>query len=99
MELLTLATLQHLPTAALFVLDLTEGCGCSVQEQWRVRAELRATYPRTLWIDALSKADLLEEELDAAAEAGSAVDVPEEAAPADAVEAVRRACAQCLRVP
>ena len=37
MERLTLASLQHLPTAVLFVVDLTEGCGTSVGDQHAIR--------------------------------------------------------------
>ena len=37
MERLTLACLQHLPTAVLFVADLTGQCGTSVADQWRIR--------------------------------------------------------------
>ena len=37
MERLTLASLQHLPTAVLFVGDLTEGCGTSVGDQRAIR--------------------------------------------------------------
>lgn len=66
MERLTLACLQHLPTAVLFVADLTGQCGTSVADQWRIREELRQRFPGKPWVDVLSKADLLEEELDAA---------------------------------
>jgi hypothetical protein len=37
MERLTLACLQHLPTAVLFVADLTGECGTSVANQWQIR--------------------------------------------------------------
>ena len=37
MERLTLAAMQHLPTAVLFVMDLTGECGTSVAAQWRIR--------------------------------------------------------------
>jgi nucleolar GTP-binding protein len=37
MELLTLAALEHLPTSVLFVMDLTEECGTSLQDQWEIR--------------------------------------------------------------
>ncbi len=37
MERLTLACLQHLPTAVLFVADLTGQCGTSAADQWRIR--------------------------------------------------------------
>eukprot|EP00887_Chlorella_sp_A99_P004720 scaffold4.g4720.t1 len=64
MERLTLASLQHLPTAMLFVADLTAECGTSVADQ----EELKRRFPSKPWIDVFSKADLLEEELDEAAE-------------------------------
>lgn len=37
MERLTLACLQHLPTAVLFVADLTGECGTTVASQWAIR--------------------------------------------------------------
>ncbi len=37
MELLTLAALEHLPTSVLYVMDLTEECGTSLQDQWDIR--------------------------------------------------------------
>ena len=37
MERLTLACLEHLPTAVLFVADLTAECGTSVADQWEIR--------------------------------------------------------------
>lgn len=37
MERLTLASLQFLPTAVLFVADLTGECGTSVADQWEIR--------------------------------------------------------------
>lgn len=37
MERLTLAALAHLPTAAVFVADLTGSCGTSVADQWAIR--------------------------------------------------------------
>lgn len=70
MELLTVATLEHLPTAALFVMDLTEECGCSCQQQWEIRTELLSRFPHKSWIDVITKLDLLEEEIDAADELG-----------------------------
>ena len=88
MELLTLATLQHLPTAAIFVLDLTEECGCSIQEQWRIRTSLLQQFPEKLWIDVVSKADMLEAEVQAAAEAASAAAPGGATEPDSAVQAV-----------
>ncbi|KAG1665231.1 hypothetical protein FOA52_011419 [Chlamydomonas sp. UWO 241] len=57
MELLTLATLQHLPTTVLFVVDLTEECGTSVEDQWAIRCEIAARFPTKPWIDVFSKED------------------------------------------
>lgn len=37
MERLTLAALAYLPTAAVFVTDLTGDCGTSVADQWAIR--------------------------------------------------------------
>ena len=74
MERLTLACLQHLPTAVLFVTDLTGDCGTSVAHQWLIREELRARFPDKAWLDVLSKADLLQTvfaEADSRAVAGS----------------------------
>jgi GTP1/Obg family GTP-binding protein len=94
MELLTLATLEHLPTAALFVLDLTEECGCSVQQQWRIRAELLQRFPKKRWLDVVTKADMLEEELDHAQELGPHAAPADSAVPKDATQAVCiRSCA------
>eukprot|EP00891_Asterochloris_glomerata_P003705 jgi/Astpho2/3705/gw1.00060.28.1_t len=61
MERLTLASLQHLPTAVLFVVDLTEGCGTSVGDQRAIRRDLKRAFPYKLWLDIFSKADLLED--------------------------------------
>jgi len=57
MELLTFAALAHMPTAVVFVTDLTEECGCSLEEQAAVRKELRLRFPNKPWIDVASKAD------------------------------------------
>ena len=139
MERLTLAALAHLPTAAVFVADLTGTCGTSVADQWAVRwgrpprrpsrhtshqmqmrtghadcrmnsrqnarqamklspfvvskwrlchdrRSLRERFPGKLWLDVLSKADLLEEEFDAAADVdpAAALQAAEQAAGPDA---------------
>ena len=99
MEMLTLASLEHLPTAALFVFDLTEGCGCSVQQQWAIRAELLQRFPHKLWIDVVTKVDVLEEEIDAADEAGSERVPGLDAEPRDSVQAVRCPVSGCLTFP
>jgi len=59
MEKLTLASLKHLPTSVLFVMDLTGECGTSLLHQWKIREELRDRFPDKMWIDVFSKADLL----------------------------------------
>lgn len=64
MEKLTLACLEYLPTAVLFVVDLTGECGTSVQSQWAIRSDLKKKFPTKPWLDVFSKADLLEEEFD-----------------------------------
>jgi len=63
MEKLTLAVLEHLNSTAIFVVDLTEGCGTSLQEQWNLRKELRTRFPNKSWIDVMSKSDLLTPEM------------------------------------
>lgn len=40
MERLTLAALAYLPTAAVFVTDLTGDCGTSVADQWAIRCDM-----------------------------------------------------------
>ncbi len=46
MERLTLASLQHLPTAVLFVADLTGECGTTVADQWAIRWATCIIVPR-----------------------------------------------------
>ena len=61
MESLTIASLQHLPTAVVFVADLSGLSGddkSSVDDQCAVRKELRTRFPRRPWLDVVSKADL-----------------------------------------
>ena len=61
MEELTLAAMSHLPTAVVYVMDLSGGAGdrcSSVEDQLVLRRELRARFPRRPWIDVLSKSDL-----------------------------------------
>ncbi|EFJ11641.1 hypothetical protein SELMODRAFT_158629 [Selaginella moellendorffii] len=60
MEKLTLAALAYLPTAVLYVHDLTGECGTSVQDQFYIYKEIRGRFPSRPWIDVVSKADLLE---------------------------------------
>jgi nucleolar GTP-binding protein len=61
MEALTLAAMQHLPTAVMYVMDLSGGAGdkcSSVKDQLKLRREIRARFPRRPWIDVVSKYDL-----------------------------------------
>lgn len=61
MEALTLAAMQHLPTAVMYVMDLSGGAGdkcSSVEDQLLLRKEVRARFPRRPWIDVVSKVDL-----------------------------------------
>jgi nucleolar GTP-binding protein len=60
MEALTLASMQHLPTAVMFVLDLTGHSGAlsSIENQIQIRNDLRARFPKRPWVDVVSKADL-----------------------------------------
>ena len=61
MEALTLAAMQHLPTAVCYVMDLSGSAGdkcSSIQDQLLLRKEMRARFPRRPWIDIVSKYDL-----------------------------------------
>jgi nucleolar GTP-binding protein len=61
MEELTLAAMRHLPTAVMYVLDLSGAAGdkcSSVEDQLILRREMRARFPRRPWIDVVSKYDL-----------------------------------------
>ncbi|CAM9159719.1 unnamed protein product [Scytosiphon promiscuus] len=71
MEALTLASMQHLPTAVVFVMDLSGHSGhlSSIENQMQVRHELRRRFPRRPWLDVISKADLPRLELEKAKEA------------------------------
>ncbi|KAG7652326.1 Nucleolar GTP-binding protein 1 Rossman-fold domain [Arabidopsis thaliana x Arabidopsis arenosa] len=59
LEKLTLAVLTHLPTAVLYVHDLTGECGTSPSDQFRIYKEMKERFKDYLWIDAVSKCDLL----------------------------------------
>ncbi|CAM9455406.1 unnamed protein product [Chrysoparadoxa australica] len=71
MEALTLASMQHLPTAVMFVMDLSGQSGnqSSVEKQIEVRNELRKRFPKRPWVDIISKADLPREKLSLASAA------------------------------
>eukprot|EP00640_Fibrocapsa_japonica_P003902 CAMPEP_0113935228 /NCGR_PEP_ID=MMETSP1339-20121228/2413_1 /TAXON_ID=94617 /ORGANISM="Fibrocapsa japonica" /LENGTH=367 /DNA_ID=CAMNT_0000937299 /DNA_START=278 /DNA_END=1381 /DNA_ORIENTATION=+ /assembly_acc=CAM_ASM_000762 len=60
MEALTLASMQHLPTAVIFVMDMSglSGEQSSFEAQVAVREELRSRFPKRPWLDVVSKHDL-----------------------------------------
>jgi len=61
MEELTLAAMRHLPTAVMYVMDLSGEAGdkcSSVEDQLQLRKDIRARFPRRPWIDVVSKVDL-----------------------------------------
>ncbi|EKX42084.1 hypothetical protein GUITHDRAFT_46932, partial [Guillardia theta CCMP2712] len=60
MEKLTLASMEHLNSVIIFVLDLTgeSGIKSSISDQLSVRDELRIRFPDREWIDVVSKADI-----------------------------------------
>ena len=61
MEQLTMAAMQHLPTAVIYVMDLSGNAGdacSSVDDQFLIRKEIRQRFPKRPWIDVLSKFDL-----------------------------------------
>ncbi|XP_022733697.1 nucleolar GTP-binding protein 1 isoform X3 [Durio zibethinus] len=61
LEKLTLAVLSHLPTAILYVHDLSGECGISPSEQFMIYKEIRERFENHLWLDVVSKCDLLQE--------------------------------------
>lgn len=59
-ELLTIATLEHLPTCVVFVTDLSGLSGTSIYDQLELRATLYEQFAhRRPWIDVFSKAALV----------------------------------------
>jgi nucleolar GTP-binding protein len=61
MEKLTFASLAHLPTGVIFVIDPTGLSGdktSSLTAQLAVRSYLKQRFPRRPWIDVLSKGDI-----------------------------------------
>ncbi len=63
MELLTLAVLEHVPRlVVVFVVDPSGHCGTSLEEQLKLRQELRWRYhkvvPGERWIDVATKTDI-----------------------------------------
>eukprot|EP00210_Caulerpa_lentillifera_P000548 g529.t1 len=61
LELLTIATLQYLPTSVVFMMDATEECGMSFPDQLQIRNDLKSSFPEKPWIDVFSKFDLLKD--------------------------------------
>ncbi|KAL3537146.1 hypothetical protein ACH5RR_000512 [Cinchona calisaya] len=61
LEKLTLAVLSHLPTAVLYVHDLSGECGTSPSDQFIIYKEMKERFSYHLWLDVLSKCDLLQE--------------------------------------
>mmetsp|Transcript_25840 Transcript_25840/g.101970 ORF Transcript_25840/g.101970 Transcript_25840/m.101970 type:complete len:149 (-) Transcript_25840:778-1224(-) len=59
-EKLAIASLQHLQSVIVYVVDLTEDCGMSVEDQLELRRDMREQFlkPAQPWIDVLSKNDL-----------------------------------------
>lgn len=62
MEMLTFASMYHLPTAVIFVVDAIGHAGDRVPlaAQLQIRREMRARFPKRPWLDVLSKADLID---------------------------------------
>jgi len=60
MEGLTLAAVELLPSAVVFVMDLSGTCGAQSagRLQLQVREQIRAAFPDRPWLDVRSKADL-----------------------------------------
>eukprot|EP00980_Cylindrotheca_fusiformis_P011359 scaffold2631_cov66-Cylindrotheca_fusiformis.AAC.1 len=61
MEELTLAAMRHLPTAVMFVMDLSGEAGdkcSSIQDQLQLRRNVRTQFPKRPWIDVISKIDM-----------------------------------------
>ncbi|KAK8280660.1 hypothetical protein V6Z12_D09G190500 [Gossypium hirsutum] len=61
LEKLTLALLSHLPTAILYVHDLSGQCGMSPSDQFMIYKEISERFGNHLWLDVISKCDLLKE--------------------------------------
>ncbi|PIN09980.1 hypothetical protein CDL12_17438 [Handroanthus impetiginosus] len=59
LEKLTLAVLTHLPTAVLYVHDLSGECGTSPSDQFIIYKEIKERFGDHLWLDVVSKCDLL----------------------------------------
>ncbi|KAL2892613.1 Nucleolar GTP-binding protein 1 [Bienertia sinuspersici] len=77
LEKLTLAVLTHLPTAVLYVHDLTGECGTSVSDQFKTYAEIKERFSNHIWLDVISKSDLLQESPSAFITEDLATDLPD----------------------
>ncbi|KAK9911650.1 hypothetical protein M0R45_035546 [Rubus argutus] len=55
LEKLTLAVLSHLPTAVLYVHDLSGECGTSPSDQFVIYNEIKEKFGDHLWLDVVSK--------------------------------------------
>ncbi|KAG2669070.1 hypothetical protein I3843_14G017200 [Carya illinoinensis] len=60
LEKLTLAVLSHLPTAILYVHDLSGECGTSPSDQFLIYKDIKERFSDHLWLDVVSKCDLLQ---------------------------------------
>ncbi|XP_077244908.1 P-loop containing nucleoside triphosphate hydrolases superfamily protein isoform X2 [Tasmannia lanceolata] len=60
LEKLTLAVLSHLPTAVLYVHDLSGECGTSPSDQFVTYKQIKERFRDHLWLDVVSKCDLLQ---------------------------------------
>ena len=60
MEKLTFASLAHLPTAVIFVIDPTglSGEKSTLTAQLNVRKHLKERFPKRPWIDVVSKGEI-----------------------------------------
>ena len=60
MEKLTYASMMHLPTAVIFVIDPSglSGEKSTLEAQLNVRNHLKSRFPRRPWMDVVSKSDL-----------------------------------------
>ncbi|XP_037444923.1 nucleolar GTP-binding protein 1-like [Triticum dicoccoides] len=59
-ERLTLAVLSYMPIAVLYVHDLSEDCGTKVADQYITYKHIKERFGDRLWIDVVSKCDLLD---------------------------------------
>ncbi|XP_031382875.1 nucleolar GTP-binding protein 1 isoform X2 [Punica granatum] len=60
LEKLTLAVLSHLPTAILYVHDVTGECGTSPSDQYMIYKDVKERFDDHPWVDVISKSDLMQ---------------------------------------